>query len=250
VASIADLPLPTKDQREHFADYVAHSHSWYKRFPPYPPGVEFHFFIDISAGRDRKHGTPLVTDRLEQGVHYSAIPTREYRAAFGYLAYSTGWTNKIPLVMPSIGGESALVHGLPDEVFDAGTAMLTGVIHTLSAANIWVWEENRWRGPVDWPQESGGRATLEKILDRCRELRAPGVEVQSKQRSKWPYRRYPSPDIHIDLADEVLLELLAPEQQRQRTEMIRAIDRVCEIIVRHRESERSHANDVLDRGEE
>lgn len=142
------------------------------------------------------------------------------------------------------------MRGLPEEIFDAGKALLTGVMHTLSAANIWVWEENRWRGPVDWPQESGGRATLEKIFDRCRELREPGVESKPVPRSNRPRKHYPSADGHIEMADEVLYDLLAPEWQRQRREVLRATDRVCEIILRHREANRSHANDVLDRGEE
>jgi hypothetical protein len=250
VASIADLPLPTKRQKENFADYVSHSHSWYKHLSPYPPGVEFHFFIDEHAGRERKHGMTLVKDRTQSGYHYSQIPTRVYRPAFGYLAYIRASTNKVPLVVPVVGGEGdtpqtdpmarvwgdrALLHGLPEEIWDAGATRLTGAVHTLSAANVWVWEEERLPERVDWPQESGGRVTLQLIFDRCREIREHGFELKHLQPNRWNRKGYPSSDSCLGLTDAVLHELLAPEQRRQRTGVILAIDRMCEVIARQRE---------------
>lgn len=134
-----DLPLPTQGQREQFADYVSHAHSWYKRLSPYPPGTPFYFFLNRYAGWAREHGTPLVWARREPGAHYSAIPTDTYRSAFGCLDYdlkgdraplveerrtapSKGWPDRSP-------GVGNLTYGLPDEMCEAGMSLVTGVIH-------------------------------------------------------------------------------------------------------------------------
>jgi len=52
-ALLADVPLPTKQQKENFVEYASHAHSWYKHLPLCPPGVFFNFFIDKYAGWDR-----------------------------------------------------------------------------------------------------------------------------------------------------------------------------------------------------
>ena len=249
VKFVADVPLPTRRQKENFADYVAHAHSWYKHLSPYPPGAEFRFFIDKYAGCERASGTPLVRDRIKHGFHYSTVPTRLYRSSFGYLAYTTDRINKVGLIVPFAGTEAevrrmdpmaqlfgtrALMHGLPEEIFDAGVARLTGAMHTLCAANIWVWDEDRPVTDGDWPHVSGGLATLEKVFERCREIRAHNFERKAMPSKEWLSRRYPSSHHHMPFVDAVLCELLAPEQRRQQAEIISAIDRVCEVIESHR----------------
>lgn len=244
VELVADVPLPTQRHRENFADYVAHAHSWYKHLSPYPPGAEFHFFIDPYAGRERKHGTPLVRDRTQQGFHYAQIPTHIYRSAFGYLAYWRSSRNMVPLVVPRadegpavaprdqialMSGGNTLTYGLPIEIFEAGATRLTGAIHLLSAANIWVWDEDRRPARIDWPEESGGSATLDRIFERCREIRKSGYDW-GQMRKRWPPKPYPSADGHAPLVDQVLEELLAPERKRQLTEIASAIERVCRVI--------------------
>ena len=97
---VATVPVPTQEQKENFAEYVSHAHSWYKHLSLYPPGTLFHFFLDRHAGCDRKHGTTSVASRVKTGFHYNQIPTDVYRRAFGYLAYSWGSRNAVPLVVP------------------------------------------------------------------------------------------------------------------------------------------------------
>jgi len=91
---ISDIPLPTQQQKENFVEYVSHAHSWYKHLPMYQPGAPFYFFIDKYAGYDRfvqKDGTAFLEARVTKGFHYSAVPTAEYLAYFGYLAFSCGF---------------------------------------------------------------------------------------------------------------------------------------------------------------
>jgi hypothetical protein len=239
VELLAKVPLPTQQQKDNFVEYVSHARSWYKG-SPYPPGIVVHVFLDWYAGGERKRGTPVVTDRTE-----GEVLTSTYRTAFGYLAFSCGSKNVVPLVVslvnrgavvrPSdkstvVRGDNALVYGLPEEIFQAGEAKLTGAVHTLSAANLWVWDDDRGPDRIDWPQDSGGQGTLEKIFNRCREIRESAARREYTESDRRPPKGYPSSDGHVWLADKILYELLAPERQRQRTEMMRAIDRVCEII--------------------
>jgi hypothetical protein len=35
---VSPVPPPTQQQKEDFADFVSHAHSWYKHLPLYPPG--------------------------------------------------------------------------------------------------------------------------------------------------------------------------------------------------------------------
>jgi len=242
---IAAVPLPTPEQKEHFAQYVSHAHSWYKHLSLYPPGTPFHFHLDWFAGCEREHGTPLIKNRTEPGFHDNAIPTDVYRAAFGYLAYSRRPDNTAPLVIPAaketrVGaledstpeacGANILIYGVPREIFEAGTARLTGAMHTLSAAMPWLWDEDGRPDLVDWPLESGGLAALERILDRCREMLRSSFKREETRITQWPLENYPHSGHHAGLVDPVLDELLAPERRRQRVLIIQAIDRVCEVI--------------------
>ena len=61
--------------------------------------------------------------------------------------------------------------------------------------------------------------------------RALGIRFLSSTKARsW----YPASAGHVFLTDPVLYELLAPERRRQQVEMIKAIDRVCEVIERER----------------
>lgn len=221
--------LPTRQQKENFVDYVSHAHSWYKHLSAYPPGTAFFFFMNRYAGYDRRHGTAEVRERSEPGFHYAQIPTDLYRAAFGCLDYTRSG-DTVPLVDEG----PVLVYGLPAEVLQSGVVRLTGVIHTLSAANFWVWDEDRRPDSIVWPEESGGRATLEMIFHRWRESQKPGFRREETTIDPGARRGYPASAGHVFLTDPVLYELLAPERRRQQVEMIKAIDRVCEVIERER----------------
>jgi hypothetical protein len=51
--TVAGLPIPTAEQINDFATYVAGAKSWYKHLPVHPPGSPMHFYLDSHAGRDR-----------------------------------------------------------------------------------------------------------------------------------------------------------------------------------------------------
>lgn len=189
VELLAQTPLPTEQQKQNFVEYVSHAHSWYKHLPLYPPGAPFYFFIDKYAACDRlvsRDGTAVIKDRIESGFHYSDYPTAKYRNLFGHLAYSCGYGSKViplskgPMVIPhddltAVPGDDARMYQLPPEVVEAGVTHLTAVIHNHSAYNP-LWLEYMPKDPqeIDWPEESGGRLALEKILSHSEKvLRGP-----------------------------------------------------------------------------
>ncbi len=231
---VSPLPPPTQQQKANFADFVSHAHSWYKHLRLYPPGMPFYFFIDKYAGCDfavKEDGTAKLVEREEPGFHYSAIPTKEYRTRFGHLAFSCGAGTTVislgggPIAIPrdqiaAVPGDDARLYALPPEIVKVGEVRLTAVIHTLGQSHSW-WD-TRIREDLDrveWPQESGGQAVLEKIFARCRAMREPGFD-------RW------SQHVHSEygMVDAVLHDLLAPEQKRQQNEMVKAMDRVCDLI--------------------
>jgi hypothetical protein len=144
---ISDIPLPTQQQKENFVEYVSHAHSWYKHLPMYQPGAPFYFFIDKYAGYDRflqKDGTAFLEARVTKGFHYSALPTAEYLAYFGHLAYSCGFGKTVVLLsdgpvavprddIPAVPGDDASMYRLPTEIAEAGLTHLTAVIHSTTA---------------------------------------------------------------------------------------------------------------------
>jgi hypothetical protein len=234
---LSGVPLPTQQQKQNFVEYVSHAHSWYKHLPLYPPGVPFYFFIDKYAGCDRsvsKDGTGILKERTEGGFH-SSYSTARYLDLFGHLAYSCGYGTKViplskgPMVIPrddlaAVPGDDARMYRLPSEILQAGVARLTAVIHTNSAFNpIWL---DRWpKEPqeIDWPEESGGRLALEKILSRSEKVLLDPRAME--------LLRINLPAIgRLSSVDAILYELLSPERTRQYGEMMKAIDRVCDLI--------------------
>jgi hypothetical protein len=72
------------------------------------------------------------------------------------------------------------------------------------------------------------------IFDRWRESQMSTFTREEMTVDPGPRKGYPSSGGHVCLADPRLYELLAPERRRQQAEMIKAIDRVCEVIERER----------------
>jgi hypothetical protein len=235
------VPLPTQQQKQTFMEYVSHAHSWYKHLPLYPPGVPFYFFIDKYAGCDRfvsKDGTGILKERTEGGFH-SNYSTARYLDLFGHLAYCCGYGTKViplskgPMVIPrddlaAVPGDDARMYRLPSEILQAGVTRLTAVIHTNSAFNpLWL---DRWpKEPpeIDWPEESGGRLALEKILSRSEKVLLDPRAME--------LLRINLPAIgRLSSVDAILYDLLTPERTRQYGEMMKAMDRVCELIAVNR----------------
>jgi len=234
---VRGLPLPSAEQRRNFVDFVSTAHSWYKHLTVFFPGALFYFFIDRAAGCDWlvfRDGSHAIAERKKQGFHYSAIPTAEYRARFGFLSYSAAEGTTVllsgePLSFPrdkvvAIPGEDDGLCGLPQPILEAGRVELTGIVHPrFGELPWWGWgSESGSPAQLDqplqdalrtihWPSESGGRRTLERIFERVAYLR-DGSETPP-----------------VD-PDPILAELMASEGFRQRTEMLRTIDRVCALI--------------------
>ena len=235
------VPLPTPQQKQNFVEYVSHAHSWYKHLPLYQPGVQFYFFIDKYAGCDRlvsKDGTGILKERTEGGFH-SNYSTARYLDLFGHLAYCCGYGTKViplskgPMVIPrndlaAVPGDDARMYRLPSEILQAGVTRLTAVIHTNSAFNpLWLRHVPKDTQEIDWPEESGGRLALEKILSRSEKVLL-GPRAMDPLSIRLPGLGKGGP------VDTILYELLTPERNRQYGEMMRAIDRVCELIAANR----------------
>ncbi len=235
VALAVRLPPPTEDQRENFADFVSGAHSWYKHIPVWQPGVPFHFFIDPSAGCERRvtvFRKVKVTPRVKRGFHYSWIPTPEYRERFGYLTYSCAAGTKASEVkfgfmVTSTDGIAAIpkdgrLYGLPPEVLQAGSVNLTSVIHPLSATYAY-WDELGPAKYLKWPTESGGQGCVQKIIERCQAMRHESFEERKEKRILISEEGF---------VDAELYELFTPERKRQQSEMINAMRRVCDLVYR------------------
>ena len=224
---LSGVPLPSTQQKSEFAEFVSAAHSWYKHLPANLPGQPFYFFLDKYAGCDRRlqsNETAVLADRSEQGFHYSDIPTSEYRSGFGYLAFSCGsgtvvFVTKWPVVysrdkVAAVPGDDGKMYGLPKDILEMGETQLTAIIYPSSSARLVCSKL------TNWPEESGGRTTLEKIAARCREMQDPANPKSV---------RFTQNGVYI-IEDQLLEDLVAPERQRQKREIVRSIDRVCELI--------------------
>lgn len=232
---VAGLPAPTAVQIENFARFVCEAHSWYKGLPLYRPGTRFCVFIDPLAGYDRvsSPGELRFAVREKQGFHYSAIPTREYRDRFGYLAYAclagadAGWTaaNHGPAPedeVATVANQHGRLRLLPPEVIRAGTVRLTAAVHPVSAACPW-WDLRAPRDAdeIDWPVESGGLQALRRIFTRCQELREAGPGTDQVEFTG---------ELGLHFVDPVLHTLLSPERERQQRTIEQAVHRVYVLL--------------------
>ena len=79
-----------------------------------------------------------------------------------------------------------------------------------------------------WPDESGGQATLDKLVERTKIVIGMPHEQHETMGDLNPDLL--RTNIHAYSADPVIYELLSPERARQYGEMNQAINRVCELI--------------------
>jgi hypothetical protein len=190
-----------------------------------------------------------MVERQVKGFHYSAIPTAEYRTRFGFLSYACARGTAVfflnphqPAAIPRDKVVATLVgdgfpRSLPQPILDAGRVELTAVIHPRSAGyNFWV-PPDRLKHKVYWPSESGGQATLQKIFQRCYEMTQPEYKEERNARYVKTIEllracRTTEEARNVDerqSVDPILSELMEPERMRQKTEMLKAIDRVCTL---------------------
>jgi hypothetical protein len=185
---VGKLPRPSDAQIDAFISFVSEAHSWYKHLPLLPPGIEFRFFLDPFSGFDRvlkRGGGVLHQERTDDSprFHYTWMTTNEYRRRFGHLSYDANAGMRFIL---QSGGESreygersmfateSVVYHIPREIAQAGAVALTGIIHR-SAARAWLWQNISASSRQGfWPEETGGRTTLEQILGLCRQAALSG----------------------------------------------------------------------------
>ena len=134
---------------------------------------------------------------------------------------------------------------LPAEILEAGVVKCTGLIHACSLGMPALWASDfrgigRYmnKGRMDWPEESGGQRTVEKIQARCRQVRdRPLCDGMTRREAVQLENLRKHPDLERVIVDPVLYELLEPERRRQQTEMLQAIDRVCELVESRRKGQ-------------
>jgi hypothetical protein len=217
---VAGYDRPTEDQCMDFVEHVAGAHSWYKHLPPVPPGVPFLFFLDPNAGRAETwdpSGRVSFVDREEgfDRFHYSWMTTAKYRERFGCLHYTAragtqvGVGSSDGLVVTRSPGaiiwsESGNPFMLPAEIVEAGSVGLTAMLHE-DGAHWWFGSQitDKLRERLTWPIESGGEATLQRILEAS---------------------SCPAPDMHE------IVDLVQPELERQRSLMLAAVARVLDTV--------------------
>lgn len=246
-SALATLPRPSSSQVAAFVEYVFRAHSWYKHLPRFLPGKTFSFYLDPAVGHavvSRPDGSLSLVERLEGEAffHYNEMPTREYHARFGALAYHVAAGMRVALVAPDgltrWGGTEPLVtsarvrvcspeHGfiaVPDEVLDAGSVELTGVIHPLTDCS-YEWERYGPLATRPWPEESGGRAALEgldEIVERSRnDIDGSIGGAFAVQESTWQGTPRHAFDVY---------EHIAPERGRQRRAAIAAVEAMLDVV--------------------
>src|SRR5262249_7663274 len=135
---------PNPKQCQAFSRFVAGAHSWHKHLPVQQTGSQFYVFVDLYAGYDTVElpgGRTHLVPREKQGFHYTAIPTRDYRARYGHLAYIHPSPNELApnelapneLARNELAGDELVSimdregrwRFLPAEVLDAGKFHLT-----------------------------------------------------------------------------------------------------------------------------
>lgn len=238
---VGGMPRPMPTQVEAFARHVCSAHSWYKQLPLLPPGVPFWFYLDPSAGMQRSvdsQGNLRVEPLEKPGFHHSSLPTRTYRERFGTLVFSSASHSTVSVVsrdgartLPSddapviVDPDAGLLYRIPQEVVEAGTALVSGLVHLYVPEFILALDMPAFP-PNQWPIESGGATAYHAILDRCRTLQADPAATQplSFEVSEAMGLR------GLFDKDFTLHCLVEPERERQRRQMIAAMERVLALL--------------------
>ena len=226
----AEQPAPTPEQVHAFALYASRAKSWYKHISLWQPGESFHFFLDPFAGMDTIFRIEDGYSHVERTAtspsgHYSWMTTRDYIEKFGRLSFccAAGSSLYFPIGITTTDGERGLglldknvdrptirmaesEFRIPEEIFDSGKAVLSGVIHPDSSkASHWRTRLDATSSSFSWPKATGGQDTVNSILQICQ------AENNKNQ------------DTELD-------EVLKPERQRQVETMVKAIERMIAVI--------------------
>jgi hypothetical protein len=158
-AVIRSLPAPTLGQTERFARYVSGAHSWYKHLPVHPR-VPFVFYLDPGAGMNHVRtatGETALVEIADESTrfHYTWQMTSDYRRRFGYWNYHAAYGTSF-----MYGGEGGVINtagaglsillesgdwvGVPPELAETGTALVSACVHPSPNIRMWMNDSSRF----------------------------------------------------------------------------------------------------------
>jgi hypothetical protein len=226
-----------------FAEYVAGAHSWYKHLRVLPASAPLQFFLDPAAGMQLTQaadGRVTAAPREKRGLHYSWLPTSEYRRRFGYLAFSKSSGTSVSELRadgsrhiaadnaPRIHDPAAQAsYALPAEALTAGRAFISGIVHR-SASSKYIWKDVIERAerfddvldPID------GLEIGKRILDRCSTLK----EDPSRAEPQPPQQDRVVNEYSLAAFDFPLHQLVEAERRRQIEGMVAAATRLIRLV--------------------
>ena len=133
VRELRQAPKVTGVQIAKFVRWAASAHSWYKHIPLQDAAV-FSFVLDLTVGMKRTPDGFVEQHEGDARTHYSWLPTRAYRDAFGLLTYR----DALPAFQPAIaeGPRSVGVQKVdggrvwvPSHLVELGSCPVTAACH-------------------------------------------------------------------------------------------------------------------------
>ena len=133
VQELRAAPRVTGVQIAKFVRWAASAHSWYKHLPLQDAAV-FSFVLDLTVGMKRTTNGFVEQHEGDARTHYSWLPTRAYREAFGLLTYR----DALPAFEPSCatGMRSVSVQHydtkriwVPSHLVKVGSCEITAACH-------------------------------------------------------------------------------------------------------------------------
>jgi hypothetical protein len=135
---LRQAPRVTGVQIAKFVRWAASAHSWYKHLPLQDAAV-FSFVLDLTVGMRRTPEGFVDQHEGDARTHYSWLPTRAYREAFGLLTYR----DALPAFQPnaasgprsvSIQTADARRVWVPSHLVEVGSCRITAACHGRSEA--------------------------------------------------------------------------------------------------------------------
>ena len=133
VRALRAEPKLTGVQIAKFVRWAASAHSWYKHLPLQDAAI-FSFVLDLTVGMKRTPSGFIEQYEGDARTHYSWLPTRAYREAFGLLTYR----DMLPAFQPgcAVGPRSVSVQGVdarrvwvPSHMVEVGSCRITAACH-------------------------------------------------------------------------------------------------------------------------
>jgi hypothetical protein len=227
----------------NFAEFVAGAHSWYKHLPVLPASEPLQFFLDPAAGMQLTQGADgrvTAAPRDKQGLHYSWLPTAEYRERFGHLGFSKSSGTSVSLQSADrsrmVGADDAAcvydpearaLYQLPEEALTAGRAFISGIVHdAASSRDLWQRIIDRTERFDDVLDRADGLEVGKRILDRCRVLKVDPSQAEPGS----PREGDAFHETRLAALDFPLHQLVEAERQRQIEGMVAAAARLIRLV--------------------